>query len=57
MKCSDVQEEEAKECKWNKGAAKAEQGKASSPNCTLKGSGTATSETRLRIKMVIASNL
>jgi len=33
-----IQEEEAKERKWNKGAAKAEQGKATSPNCTLKGS-------------------
>lgn len=51
LKCSDVQEEEAKECKWSKGAAKAEQSETTSPNCTLKGSGTATGETRLRTEM------
>ena len=56
LKCSAVQEEEAEECKWNKGASKAEQGEAASPNCTLESCGTAASE-RLRIKMVNASNL
>lgn len=53
LKCSYVQKEEAKECKWNEGATKAEQGKATSPNCTLKGSWTATGETKLiRAKLI-----